>query len=169
MRWRYARLGRSRLCGGCFSSAHALPHPRLWHATTVLREHRGDGHIAAVVAAGIDGCESIVLRVGVDLATGGRGYVAASANRERIQPARGWTDAEWEAATVRLTERGLLKDSGAQTSPATDDGLALHRSIEKATDSAAERPWARLGPERTSELATMLRPISATCAATLPF
>ncbi len=147
----------------------AEPLARLWHAATVLREHRGDGHIAALVAADIDGCESIVLRAGVDLATGGRGHVAVSADRDWIQRARGWTDPEWTAATGRLTERGLLKDAGQPTSPATDDGLALHRGIEAATNRAAGRPWARLGAERTAELADLLAPISAACAAELPF
>jgi hypothetical protein len=152
----------------------ALPVPdeplaRLFHAATVLREHRGDGHIAALVAADIDGCESVVLRVGVDLATGGGGHVAPSASREWIQPARGWTDAEWAAAATRLAARGLVTDVGRDTSPATDAGVMLHRSIEEATDRAAARPWARLGTERTTELAKLLAPVSAACAAELPF
>ena len=152
----------------------ALPVPdgplaRLWQAATVLREHRGDGHIAALVAADIDGCESVVLRVGVDLATGGRGHVAVSAGRDWIQRARGWTDEEWAAATVRLADRGLLKDAGEQASPATDEGLALHRSIEEATDRAAARPWARLGSSRVTELADLLAPITAACVAEVPF
>ncbi len=157
---------------GAANSAMAVPDEplaRLWHAATLLREHRGDGHVAAVVAAGIDGCESVVLRAGVDLATGGRAHVGASAGREWIQRARGWTDADWAAATVRLTERDLLKDAGEQTSPATDEGLDLHRSIEEATDRAAARPWARLGTERIAELAGLLAPITARCAAELPF
>ncbi len=145
------------------------PLGRLWQAATVLREHRGDGHVAALVAADIDGCESIVLRVGVDLATGGHGHVGVSADRDWIQRARGWTDDEWAAATARLTERGLLTDAGEQTSRATDEGLALHQSIEKATDRAAARPWARIGAERMTELAGLLAPISAACTHELPF
>ncbi len=145
------------------------PLAGLWQASTVLREHRGDGHIAALVAADIDGCESVVLRVGVDLATGGGGHVAPSASREWIQAARGWTDEEWTAAAGRLTGRGLLKDAAQHISPATDDGITLHRRIEETTDRAAARPWARLGAERTTELARMLAPVSAACAAELPF
>jgi hypothetical protein len=66
----------------------ALPVPagpiaRLWHAATVLREHRGDGHFAALLAADVDGCESNVLRAAFDLP------------RETIQPLRGWTDGQW--------------------------------------------------------------------------
>ncbi len=147
----------------------AEPLARLWHAATVLREHRGDGHIAALVAADIDGCESIVLRVGVDLTTGGNGHVAVSAGRDWIQRVRGWTDEEWAAATDRLIQRGLLTDTGEQTSAATAEGVALHQSIEEATDRAAARPWARIGAERRTELAGLLAPISAACAAELPF
>ncbi len=63
----------------------ALPVPddglaRLWQAATLLREHRGDGHFAALAAADIDGCEAVVLRSGLDL------------RRENLQPVRGWTD-----------------------------------------------------------------------------
>jgi hypothetical protein len=76
----------------------ALPVPsgpiaRLWHAATVLREHRGDGHFAALLAADVDGCESNVLRAAFDLP------------RETIQPLRGWTDRQWDgAATLAGTE-----------------------------------------------------------------
>ncbi len=138
----------------------ALPMPdepvaRLWHATTVLREHRGDGHIAALVAAGVDGCEALVLRVA-------RG---AGPGRDLLQPARGWTDEEWDAAAERLASRGWLNADGAITSA----GQAAHEAIEDATDMAAARPWARLGPDRTDELARLLTPTSLACAALLPF
>src|SRR6266568_1974012 len=76
------------------------PAARLWHAATLLREHRGDGHFAALVAADIDGCEALVLRTGADLA------------REQLQPVRGWTDEEWEQAAARLIGRGWLAEDG---------------------------------------------------------
>jgi hypothetical protein len=160
-----------RVLGACNS---ALPVPgeplaRLWQAATVLREHRGDGHIAALVAAGIDGCESLALRAGADLAAATRGLGRAGWTREQVQPMRGWTDEDWDAATARLTGRGLLAAGQQLVSPATEAGLALHRSIEAATDLAAARPWARLGASRTSELADLLAPISTACAAALPF
>ena len=157
----------------------ALPVPqepvaRLWHAATLLREHRGDGHVAALVAADIDGAEALALRVGVDTAGGraaaadghqGSGQVAAAWGRARMQPARGWTDAEWDGAVARLAGRGLLDDSGS----ATAAGLALHRHIERATDQAAARPWARLGADRAASLAAQLRPIARACAGAMPF
>ena len=59
---------------------------RLWQAATTLREHRGDGHFAAVLAADLDGAEVLVLRCGLDM------------SRETMQPIRGWTDEQWDAA-----------------------------------------------------------------------
>jgi hypothetical protein len=148
----------------------ALPVPddpvaRLWHAATLLREHRGDGHVAALVAAGLDGCEALALRTGADLAAAAAGHPADSWGREQLQPARGWTDPQWEAATARLAGRGLLLADGT----ATAAGTGLHRDIERATDHAAARPWASLGPDRTAALASVLRPVAAACAAAMPF
>jgi Helix-turn-helix family len=144
----------------------ALPVPpeplaRLWHAATLLREHRGDGHVAALVAADIDGNEATALRIAVDRAAG----KPTSWQREQMQPARGWTDAEWDAADARLTDRGLLGPDGS----ATAAGVELHREIERATDLAASRPWASLGPGRVDEIATLLRPIADACARVMPF
>lgn len=133
----------------------ALPAPsgpiaRLWHAATVLREHRGDGHFAALLAADVDGCESNVLRAAFDLP------------RETIQPLRGWTDAQWDAAVGRLTGRGMIGDDGAPT-PA---GTELRASIEATTDAAAARPW--LDHEFAADLADVLFPIARACSAELP-
>jgi hypothetical protein len=82
-----------------------------------------------------------------------------------LQPIRGWTDADWDAATARLTERGLLAPDGS----ATAAGIALYQHVEDATDAAAARPWARLTPARAAELAELLRPIARACAGALPF
>jgi hypothetical protein len=129
------------------------PLARLWQAATLLREHRGDGHFAALVAAGIDGCEALVLRAGQDLA------------REQLQPMRGWTDEEWDEAAGRLAARGWLDQDGRLT-PA---GAAARQAVEDATDLAAARLWARLGADATEELAAALAPVAVACAADLPF
>ena len=143
------------------------PVARLWHAATLLREHRGDGHVAALVAADIDGAEALVLRAGVDLAieAGAPGHVGPGWRRDQMQPIRGWTEAELDAAASRLSDRGLLDDRGV----ATAAGLELHRDVEAATDLAAARPWAELGPDRTDRLDEVLRPIAAACATGMPF
>ncbi|MET3428152.1 hypothetical protein BJ973_007364 [Actinoplanes tereljensis] len=134
-----------------------LPWPtdaldRLWHAATILREHRGDGHVAALLTAGVDGCESLVLRCGRD------------AVREVMQPARGWTDDEWDAAAGRLRERGWLAADGS----ATILGEEASVEVEAVTDRLAGRPWRQLGAESTERCATLLEPIANRLLPLLP-
>lgn len=154
---------------GAANAALAVPEEplaRLWHAATVLREHRGDGHIAALVAADIDAPEALALRAGVDAAAGGaHGRRSGGWTREQMQPARGWTDEQWQAAAARLSDRGLVKPDGT----ATTEGTALHKSIEDATNRAAARPWARLAAGQAADLADLLLPIAQACATALPY
>jgi helix-turn-helix protein len=126
---------------------------RLWQATTTLREHRGDGHFAALVAADVDGCEVLVLRCGLDM------------DRATMQPIRGWTDDQWDAARGRLAGRGLIDADGT----ITDAGREVHAAVEAATDQAAERPWARLGEAGVDELAEALLPLAVACAQVVPY
>jgi hypothetical protein len=106
------------------------PHMVLWHAATLLREYRGDGHVAALLAHGLDGCEAHLTLVG----TGG-------VPREAIQPHRGWSDEEWEAAAERLRERGWLDDK----SMLTERGAVVRLAVEESTNRLAEPPWRHLG------------------------
>ncbi|WP_203920140.1 SCO6745 family protein [Rugosimonospora africana] len=144
--------------GRVLSGANAaLPVPdepvaRLWHAATVLREHRGDGHFAALVVAGVSGIESLVLRSGLDL------------SRDILQPARGWTDEQWQAAAAGLVERGLLDEAGR----ATAAGVELYRDVEDVTDRCATGPWRALGTQATDRLAEMLAPLASACLAVSP-
>jgi hypothetical protein len=155
--WRV--IGELNCVGRVLAAANAaLPAPddalaRLWQAATVLREHRGDGHFAALVAAGIDGCEVLVLRCALDL------------RREDMQPARGWTDEQWDEARSRLAGRGWIGPDGEVTSA----GRAAHADVEEATDRAAARPWARIGPAATEELADVLTPLAQACASAIPY
>ncbi len=155
--WR--AIGELDFSGRVLASADvALPVPGdglagLWQAATVLREHRGDGHFAALAAADIDGCEAVVLRCGLDL------------RREDMQPVRGWTDEAWDGALSRLAARGWVGADGTLTSA----GREAHAAVEHATDRAASRPWARLGPEATAEIAAALTPLARACAAVLPY
>ena len=151
------QAGELDCAGRVLAAANAalpLPGPsRLWQAATVLREHRGDGHFAAVATADIDGCEVLVLRCGLDM------------RREDLQPIRGWTDEQWDAARARLAARGWTGPDGALT-PA---GRAAHAAVEQATDQAAARPWARLGPAAVADLAGVLTPIARACARVVPY
>ncbi|MCU7727877.1 hypothetical protein ODJ79_29520 [Actinoplanes sp. KI2] len=148
------------LPGRVLAGAYAdLPWPqdpvgRLWHAATVLREHRGDGHVAALLTAGVDGAESLVWRVGVD---GGR-------LREVTQPARGWTDEEWDDAAGRLAKRGWLTAGGTATAAGRD----AYDEVEALTDRLAAGPWQRLGDADTERCAALLAPLAERAWAALP-
>ncbi|MFD9454721.1 hypothetical protein ACFWBC_16765 [Streptomyces sp. NPDC059985] len=118
------------------------PHGVLWHAATILREHRGDGHLAALQAHHLDAVESLVLQAGV-----GAAPVAAFENRR-------WSAREWGAARDRLAARGLLADDAS----ATEAGLALRTAVERLTEELAAAPWAGLTAGETARLAELLLP-----------
>ena len=127
-----------------FAANVALPWPEspllaLWHGLTLLREHRGDGHNAALLATGIDGCAAHVLAA-----------AAGGAPRDVTQPARGWTDDDWTVATAALAERGLVDADGR----ATDAGRELHAGIEHRTDELAIAPWVHLDDDALEVVTT---------------
>jgi len=122
------------------------PVGRLWQLATTLREHRGDGHIAALVSEGISGLEAHLLQ-----AADGRFPEAV------IRSARGWSEEEWAAAAHALRNRGLLT---AGTIPGlTPHGRTVLTTMESRTD---ERAWtgglAPLGEEGVEEVVTLLEP-----------
>ncbi|MFI5486856.1 hypothetical protein ACIBXA_15615 [Micromonospora echinaurantiaca] len=123
--------------------AGEYPLARLWQAATTLREHRGDGHVAALVAADLDPVETLAFRVTVDLSP-------------QHLTGRGWSEEQWAAARGRLVERGWLTPDGEPT----ERGRAGFQAVEDATDAAASRPWRLLGPDRTDRLRELLDPIA---------
>jgi hypothetical protein len=126
------------------------PHLELWQAATVLREHRGDGHVVALVAAGLDGRQALVTMA----ATG-------AVPKEMLQAARGWDDDAWDEAAGALMERGWLSRDGTQTA----SGAATRQEIEDLTDRLAAEPWERLGDADTDSLRAVLTPIAGAIAA----
>lgn len=131
----------------------STPHLALWQATTTLREHRGDGHLAALATHDVPPVASHVLKV------------AAGESPERdLRLGRRIPDDAWAAEVDRLRSAGLLDDDRGLTIA----GRALHAAVEDATDRAAAGPWAALGPERTERLATLLAPIAAAARAVVP-
>lgn len=119
------------------------PHLALWHAATLLREHRGDGHIAALAGAGLSGIEALVLH-------NATGTTVTSAV---FKHTRGWSDEQWATARERLGERNLLDEAGELT-PA---GTELRGNVEELTDRLDVAPYDHLGPrarERLIELAS---------------
>lgn len=127
------------------------PLARLWQAATTLREHRGDGHVAALVAAGLDPIETLTFRVAQD-------------RPEEHLLGRGWTGDEWAQARARLVDRGWLTDGGTPT----EAGHAGLRAVEDATDRAAARPWLALGPDGTERLRELLVPVARACHTVIP-
>ncbi|MEU8749604.1 SCO6745 family protein [Streptomyces chartreusis] len=119
-----------------------VPHLQLWHAATILREHRGDGHIAALMVAGLDPVEALVSFAAI-----------GAASVERFE-SRGWSTEEWESARDRLTARGLVDGDGDGT--ATDAGRELRRTVEEHTDQLAAAPWQSLTAAEIDRLVELL-------------
>ena len=119
------------------------PHLALWQALSTLREHRGDGHNAALLQREVDGVRAHVLAA-----------AAGRTSREWLQGARGWDDAAWDAAAAALTDRRWL--DGDELSP---EGLTMVAAIEADTDRLALGPWRALGDARCDRLGELLRPV----------
>jgi hypothetical protein len=132
-----------------FAAHAAQPWPtepllRVWHAATLLREHRGDGHVAAHLASGLTGLDAHIL-----LASSGR------VGRDDLQPNRGWSDDEWTAAEVALARRGLVEDGRL-----TSSGEDVRAHVERLTDRLAAGPIQRLGADRARQLVERLHPLA---------
>ncbi|MFJ3800926.1 hypothetical protein ACIPSJ_32210 [Streptomyces sp. NPDC090088] len=114
------------------------PHLAYWYAGTLLREHRGDGHLAALLAAGLDGLEAVVTHTAT-----GKGM-----NPKWVFATRGWNQDDWDAAVRRLQDRGLLDAAGEPTGA----GVALRAHVEAETDRLDRAPYEHLGPEAVARL-----------------
>jgi hypothetical protein len=126
------------------------PHLVLWQATTILRESRGDGHVAALVGAGLSPCQACVTI-----------SAAGGPSKEVFQVNRRWSDDDWATAEDDLRSRGLLDSAGALTVA----GRELREQVEATTDALADQGWRALGDELTAELHDLVRPLSATLMA----
>lgn len=124
----------------------ADPLARLWHAATLLREHRGDGHNAVLIAHGIGGTESHVLMA---LRLGQR---AEEFGRIHHLP-----KAQLDAVIDGLRIRGLVDTAGGFT----DAGRELRERIETQTDELSAPAYAVLTAAELDELSTGLDPITA--------
>jgi hypothetical protein len=136
----------------------ALPPPadpaaRLWQATTTLREHRGDGHVAALVTAGLAGSPALVLKA------------ALEDYPDIYGPARGWPEEDWAATRDTLAARGYLAADGTPT----EAGRAAYQAVEAITDRLAGEVWLALGEAETRRLADLLRPLARAASAAMPF
>jgi hypothetical protein len=129
-----------------FAAHAALPWPdpshiALWHAATLYRELRGDGHVACLLADGVDGCEAHVLAAAAGQLPGAF-----------LRQYRGWSEDDWAAASARLQARGWVEADGSLTGT----GRAARDALEARTDTLAMAPWDHLGPAGCARLLELL-------------
>jgi helix-turn-helix protein len=160
------RGAAERACGvpqgrPLFAAHAALEWPSepllvLWHGQTLLREFRGDGHVAALLLEGLSGIEALVVHAA-------SGEVSA----EALRRSRGWSEVEWSAAVEGLRSRGVLDASGALSA----EGLELRGRVEGVTDSAASVAYSGLGEGERERFVELARPLSRAVvgAGMLPF
>ncbi|MET9319725.1 hypothetical protein ABZX75_05935 [Streptomyces sp. NPDC003038] len=117
------------------------PHLLLWHATTLLREHRGDGHLAALLIADLDPVEALVSHTAT-----GRGMTP-----KWITASRGWEQSDLDAAAERLRARGILDANGELT----EEGKAVRERLEADTDRLDAAPYEHLGAQGLARLAEL--------------
>ncbi|MEU0279270.1 hypothetical protein ACIOGX_04595 [Streptomyces sp. NPDC088147] len=114
------------------------PHLAYWHAATLLREYRGDGHLAALLRAGLDPLEALASHT-----ASGRGM-----SPQWVMASRGWSQEEWDAAGERLRGRGLLDAEGELTASGTE----LRKALEDETDRLDRAPYEHLGAAGVARL-----------------
>ncbi|TCK22834.1 SCO6745 family protein [Pseudonocardia endophytica] len=138
-----------------FAGLRSLPMPAapwgaLWRAADMVREHRGDAHVAAWTAAGLDPVEAGLLA-----------EVYADMPRRRYHLTRGWPEATLDEGLDRLRDKGLVRGEPAVF---TDEGAALREAIEVATDVQQAPLLDALG-DQLDELLALLRPWCAAIVA----
>ena len=133
-----------------YAALRAIPIPddmvaRLFHAASLLREHRGDGHIAALMTEGVGGLEAHVLFAL------GMGMPAEKFGRIHHLPA-----AQLAAVIDGMRDRGLIGDDGWLSEP----GRAVRQRVEALTDDLAARPYESLQPGQLDDLMATLEPLA---------
>jgi len=150
-----------RVEGRPLAAAHSdvawptAPHLVLWHAQSILREYRGDGHIAQLVVRGLSGLEALVTHA-----------AAGDVPEHILRSTRGWPQDAWDAAVDALRVRGWLEQGDEVRF--TEWGASQRRALEEGTDTLAAAPYAVLGEQRCAELRALARPWSTTFAQQLP-
>jgi hypothetical protein len=152
-----ARRAAERACerpeGRPLFAGHAsLPWPDeahlvLWHAETLLREFRGDGHVGVLMAEGLDPVEVLVIHAAT-------GEVAADV----LRATRAWDDAAWDAGVERVRGRGWLESGDELT--LTPAGRGHRQAVEDRTDRLAVWAYEALGEEGCARLRQAARPLS---------
>lgn len=120
----------------------------LWHGATLLREFRGDGHLAALVAEGLSGLAALITHTAT-----GQGFRA-----EVSKELRGWSDDEWAAAEDDLRVDGFLDTEGRLT----ERGRRQREVVEERTTAASLAPYRALGEQGAHRVAELARPLART-------
>jgi hypothetical protein len=123
------------------------PHLVLWHAQTLLREFRGDGHVALLTTAGLSPVEALVTHAAA-------GVVTTTA----LQASRAWGDEDWAAGVAGVRARGWLADGDELA--LSEAGRAFRQDLEDRTDELAVGAWAVLGPAGCARLTELALPLS---------
>jgi hypothetical protein len=141
--------GRALFAGHLAQEWPTEPHLALWLAITLLREFRGDGHIAALTVEGVSGIEALVIH-------GATGSVPMKV----LQATRGWDDHSWATAVEKLQQRGWVGDNAL-----TPTGQTHRNRVEQYTDELAAAPWSRLSEAQVTSLAALGKELSSTIVA----
>jgi hypothetical protein len=142
-----------------YAALRAIPIPddvvvRLFHAASMLREHRGDGHIAALMVEGIGGLEAhVLLALDMDMPA------------ERFGRIHHLPEAQLRAVIDGMRGRGLIGEDGWLS----EEGRAVKRRVESLTDDLAARPYENLTPDELDQLMTDLEPFAALLIAAQPW
>ncbi|WP_433684744.1 SCO6745 family protein [Nocardia sp. CA-119907] len=139
--------GRPLFAGHAQLPWPTAPHMVLWHAQTLLREFRGDGHVALLLTEGLDGLEALITHSAT-------GVISA----EVLRVSRYWSEQEWAAGIERLRSRGwLLEGPGLAFS---EEGRWRRQSIEDRTDQLAVYPYEELGEQGCARLRELCLPLT---------
>jgi hypothetical protein len=122
----------------------ADPLTALWQLVTVIREWRGDVHVAALTVAGLTAVEALILH-------GATGEV----DPETLRTSRGWSETDWSQTVANLAARGLVNADGTFT----NDGQALRSAIETQTNQACVILVDAVGEAKTASLIGHLKPL----------
>jgi hypothetical protein len=151
---RAAERASSRLQGRPLFAGHAClpwpdaPHLVLWHGQTLLREFRGDGHVALLMTEGLDGLGALITHA----ATGG---IPA----EALRTTRAWSEQEWADGVRRARDEGWLADGPGLT--LSETGLRRRQSIENRTDELAVFGYEAIGEDGCARLRELTAALSA--------
>jgi hypothetical protein len=138
-----------------FAGHASLPWPDdahlvLWHAQTLLREFRGDAHIAAMTAQGLNGLEALVCHA-----------ASGDVPTETLRTTRSYSAEEWAAGVAGLVTRGIVNADGTFT----DEGRRARDEVERLTDERSVVAYAAIGEDGCERLRSLARPFSKTVSA----